>query len=215
MTSPTTASDGPPLDPSSPEARQWVLDELAKGHYTTQPSPLQRFLEWLWRELGGGPGGGLLPSWAVAVLVVVVLAAVALVVALRVRGEPSARGGGSRRSVVDEGGLAATDYRARATAARARGDWDAVLLDSYRALAAAAVERTLLTDLPGRTAHEVAVALEPAFPDHAGALAVSAAEFDAVRYGHRRTTQDKASAVADLDATLQSTRPVLGELATS
>lgn len=215
MTSPTAVFDGPPLDPSSPEARQWVQDELAKGHYTTQPSPLQRFLDWLWSHLSGGTGGGLLPPWAIGLLVLAVLAVVALVIALRLRAEPAAGGGRSRRSVVDDEGLTATDYRARAAAARSQGDWDTVLLDSYRALAAAAVERTLLTDLPGRTAHEVAVALEAAFPDHAAALATSATEFDAVRYGHRHTTQAHATAVADLDTALLSTRPVLGQLVPS
>lgn len=212
MTSPTAVFDGPPLDPSSPEARQWVQDELAKGHYTTQPSPLQRFLEWLWNHLGGGQGGGVLPPWAVGLLVLAVLAVVALVVALRLRAEPSVGRARRGRSVVDDEGLTATDYRARAASARSRGDWDAVLLDSYRALAAAAVERTVLTDLPGRTAHEVAVALASAFPEHAAALATGATEFDAVRYGHRRTTQASASAVADLDATLAAARPVLAPL---
>ena len=216
MTSPTAVFAGPPLDPSSPEARQWVEDELATGHYTTQPSPLQRFLDWLWSHLSGGTGGGLLPPWAIGLLVLAVLGVIALVITLRLRAEPAAGAGRrSRRSVIDDEGLAATDYRGRAAAARSRGDWDTVLLDSYRALAAAAVERTLLTDLPGRTAHEVAVALESTFPDHAAALATSATEFDAVRYGHRHTTQSRATAVADLDTALLSTRPLLGQLAPS
>lgn len=211
MRSPTSAFDGPPLDPSSPEARQWARDELAKGGYSTEPSPLQRFLEWLWQHLGGQAGGGLLPPWAVLLLVLAVVAVVALVIGLRLRAEPASGRGRSRRSVLDDEGLTAADYRSRAAAARRRGDWDVVLLDSYRALAASAVERTLLTDLPGRTAHEVAEELAPVFPARAQALAASAVEFDAVRYGHRHTTPDLAAAAADLDATLLSTRPALGQ----
>lgn len=212
MTMPSVPVDGTPLDPSSPEARRWVLDELSKGRYTTEPSWWQRFVEWLQDLLGSGPGSGAIPAWVAAAVVAAVLAAIALVVVRVVRREPSTRGGPARGAVVDEEGLAATDYRARARQAATRRDWDAVLLDSYRALAASAVERTLLTDLPGRTAHEVAVALGPVFPDQAPRLAASATEFDAVRYGHRRTTEALATAAADLDATLLSTRPRLDQL---
>lgn len=212
MTMPSIPVDGPPLDPSSPEARQWVLDELSKGRYTTEPSRWQRFVEWLQDLLGAGPGSGVIPGWAAAVVVAVVLAVLALVVTRLLRPEPSTGRARSAGAVVDDEGLAAADYRARAREARARGDWDAVLLDSYRALAASAVERTLLTDLPGRTAHEVALALAPVFPAQASALAASAEEFDAVRYGHRRTTQDPAVAAAELDTALLSTRPALAHL---
>jgi hypothetical protein len=212
MTMLSAPVDGPPLDPSSPEARQWLLDELSKGRYTTEPSLWQRFVEWLQQLLDVGPGSGVIPAWVAALVVAVVLALIALVVARLVRPEPSTRGGHPRGAVVDDEGLAAADYRVRARAAKARGDWDAVLLDSYRALAASAVERTLLTDLPGRTAHEVALALEPLFPAHASPLAASATEFDAVRYGHRRTTEAHAVAASDLDAALLSTRPKLDQL---
>ncbi len=212
MTMPSAPVDGPPLDPSSPEARQWVLDELARGRYTTEPSLWQRFVEWLQELFGGQPEVALLPSWGVVVVVVVVLAVVALVVLRLVRAEPTTRRGRDRGAVLDDEGLRAADYRARARDARSRGVWDAVLLDSSRALATAAVERTLLTDLPGRTAHEVAVALEAVFPDHADSLAASATEFDAVRYGHTHTTQALASAAAELDTALLAARPTPGEL---
>ena len=212
MTMLSAPVDGPPLDPSSPEARQWVLDELAKGGYTTQPSPVQRFIQSFLYLLGTSPGVADLPPGGVGAVEVVVHAVGALVVLRLLRAEPSTRPGRGRRSVVDDEGLSAADYRARARAATADGDWDAVLLDSYRALAASAVERTLLTDLPGRTAHEVAVALATVFPAHASSLTASAAEFDAVRYGHRGTTRALATATAELDSTLQGSRPSLGQL---
>lgn len=212
MTMLSVPVDGPPLDPSSPEARQWVLDELAKGGYQTEPSPVQRFLSWLFDLLFSQHGSGLLPSWGAILVVAVALAVVALVVIHLVRREPTTGRGRPGGAVLDDDGLSAADYRVRARDAKARGDWDAVLLDSYRALAASAVERTLLTDLPGRTAHEVALALAPVFPAQASALAASATEFDAVRYGHRRTTEAKAMDTADLDAVLGSTRPQLDQL---
>lgn len=213
MTRLTAPFDGPPLDPSSPEAQQWVHDELANGQYLTEPSWWQRFVEWLMEHLGGGSGWfGLPPAWTVVLVVAVLLGVVALVVLRVVRPEAAVRRGSGTGRAVDDEGLRAADYRARAREATARADWDAALLDSYRALAASAVERTLLTELPGRTAHEVAVVLAPVFPDHAAALTSAASAFDDVRYGHRRTTRAQAVATTELDAELLRTRPLLGHL---
>ena len=145
-------------------------------------------------------------------MVAVLLAVVALVVLRVVRPEAVTRGRASAVAAVDDEGLSAADYRDRARASTALGDWDAVLLDGYRAMAASAVERTLLTELPGRTAHEVALALAPVFPDHADALASAASSFDDVRYGHRRTTKAQAMATTELDTELLRTKPRLGLL---
>jgi hypothetical protein len=204
--------DGPPLDPSSPEAQQWVRDELANGQYRVEPSPSQRFLEWLQNLLSVDSGSGLLPPWAVVLVVAVLLGLVALVIVRLVRPEAVTRWGGGGAAAVDEEGLSAADYRSRAREATARSDWDGALLDSYRALAASAVERTLLVELPGRTAHEVAVSLAPVFPRHADALASAASAFDDVRYGHHRTTAAQAQATTELDAALSVTKPELGHL---
>ncbi len=198
--------DGPPLDPTSPEARQWVRDELARG-YQTEPSPWERFVEWLRSLLSGEAISSSLPAWVVPVVVVVLLALVALVVLRLVRPEAGAARAGRAPGAVDEEGLRADDYRRRAAAAAERGAWDDALLDAYRALAAAAVERALLTELPGRTPHEVAVALRPLFPAHAGRLDDAADAFDAVRYGHLPAAEPTARSVLALDAELAGTRP--------
>ena len=212
MTSLTAPFDAPPLDPSSPEAQQWLRDELANGRYLTEPSLWQRFVEWLSTLFAGTSGPGLLPSWGVVLVVVVLLAVVVLVVLRLVRPEAVTRRRGGATAPVDDEGLSAADYRIRARASADRGDWDAVLLDGYRALAASAVERTLLTELPGRTAHEVALALALVFPDQADALATAASSFDDVRYGHRRTTRSQAVTTTELDAVMLRTRPRLGHL---
>lgn len=210
----TTLFDGPPLDPNSPDAQQWVRDELANGEYLTEPSWWQRFVEWF-LSLFGGSGPALLPTWAVVLVVIVLVAVVGAVVLWRVRPETVTRHRAGPVAAMDDEGLTAADYRSRVREATSRGDWDAVLLDSYRALAASAVERTLLTSLPGRTAHEVAVALAPVFPDHAEALASAASSFDEVRYGHRATTSALARATTDLDTALLQTKPRLGHLVTA
>jgi hypothetical protein len=210
----TAPFDGTPLDPTSPEARQWLRQELAKGEYHAEPSWWQRFVEWLTRLLDGPSGGGL-PGWVVTVAVLVLLAVVALVVVRLIRPEAVTRGNRAPAAILEDEGLGASDYRRRAHDAAARADWDQALLDSYRALAASAVERTLLTALPGRTAHEVAVALAPVFPDHRNTLASAAAAFDDVRYGHRATSQERARAAAELDEALLQARPQLGRLVPS
>ncbi len=203
-------NDSPPLDPSSPEARQWVLDELGTGRYTTEPSWWQRFLEWLGRMFDFSPGGSA-PTGMLVVALLVIIALVVLVVLRRVRPESRVGRRGARAGAVDDEGLDAAAYRERARRALAQGDWDAALLDSYRAIAAAAVERTLLADLPGRTAHEVALGLATSFPDHASAITSAANTFDDVRYGHRPATAEQARTTADLDATLRHARPILAD----
>ena len=200
--------DRPPLDPSSSEAQQWVRDELARGGYDTAPSWWQRFVEWLMRVLNGPQGAGL-PSWVVAAVVVLLAAVVAVVVLRLVRPEARLNPSTGAGPALDDEGLSAEDYRRRAAQSDQRQDWDAMLLDSYRALAASAVERTLLAELPGRTAHEVAVALEPVFPDHRAALAITAGAFDAVRYGRRAATRQQARDAAELDEVLLRTRPLV------
>lgn len=203
--------DSPPLDPSSPTAQQWLRDEIGHGVYVTQPSWFQRLMEWIARllaRLGGASPGGL-PPWVIGVVALVVVGVAVLVVSRLVRPEAGTLSGGGRGipGTMDDEGLSAADYRSRADLALARADWDAVLLDRYRALAASAVERTLLGELPGRTAHEVAIALEPVFPDHRAPLAAAAAAFDAVRYGHERATSSQAHDAAELDDALLRTRP--------
>jgi Domain of unknown function (DUF4129) len=198
--------DGPPLDPTSPEARQWVRDELARG-YQTEPTPWERFVEWLRGLFSGEAISSALPAWVVPLVVVLVVAVLALVVLRLVR--PEARSAGTARGsgAVDDEGLTAADYRRRAAAALDTGAWDAALLDGYRALAASAVERALLVELPGRTAHEVAVALRPLFPSHDERLVEAADAFDAVRYGRVPTHEAGARSVLELDAELAGTRP--------
>ncbi len=196
----------PPLDPSSPQARQWLEDELRKGIYREQKGVLQRLWEWL-NTLLSGTGGGL-PAWTVGMAVAVILAVVALVLLRSLHAER--RMTGPRRSGVLDGPLrTAAEHRAAASRALEGGDADTALLEAYRAIARSAIERTLLDDLPGRTPHEVAVELGPVFPASATALATAADAFDAVRYGRRAARPEAARDVIALDTALARTRPVL------
>ncbi len=201
----------PPLDPTSPEARQWLEDELRRGIYHEQQGLLSRLWDWLSELLSGTVRGGGLPPWTIWVAILAGLLLVGLVLARSLRAER--RMTGRTRGGVLEGPVrTAAEHRADARAALAADDHDTAVLEGYRAIARAAVERTLLDDLPGRTAHEVAVALVPVFPGEAERLASAADTFDAVRYGRRTASRTAALEVIEVDEALATTRPVLPEL---
>ncbi len=192
------------------QARELLVTELAKPQYNQTEDPITRFINWLFEQLASLlnviPGSSSLSTaLIVAVLAIAIVATIFAVGIGRRDRNLSARGTGA---VLEDETLNAADYRGRAAEAEERGDWEAVLLDSYRALTAASGERTLLDDAPTRTAHEVGVTLAGPFPGQAESLSTSADAFDRVRYGKRSCTRDDALAVRELDRTLQKTRPV-------
>lgn len=198
--------DTPPLDPSRSEGRRLLEEELSKPRYAVEPSLWDRFREWLLGLDGTGPG---LPSWVFVLVLVVALAVIALVVGLLLRPEARAKRSRTDRGVLDERGVDATAYRSRAQSAVRDRDWDTAVLDGYRAIVASGVERTILDELPGRTAHEASLELSRAFPAEGGAIRGGADRFDAVRYGHDRASEDDARSVLALDQRLVRARPEL------
>lgn len=207
MTLGSVRLDAPPLDPSRSEGRRLLEDELAKPRYAVEPSLWDRFREWL-LGLFDSTGAGL-PSWVFVVVLVVALAVLVLVIALFLRPEARAARSAADRGVLDERGVSATAYRSRAHDALRKGDWDTVVLDAYRAIVSAGVERTVLDERLGRTAHEASLELSLTFPPAGDALGASADRFDAVRYGHDRATEEDARAVIALDDRLARSRPEL------
>jgi hypothetical protein len=201
-----------PLDPDRDEARDWLLRELAKPDYNRADSIIGAVTDWfldllddLLRVLPASTSLG----W-VLVAVVLVLAGLATVFAVRGRRRSATLRGGHRGAVLEEAGLTADDYRVRAAAASARGDSSGALLDWFRALTAEAAGRALLDEVPALTAHEVATSLATTFPEHSAALARAADHFDSVRYGRRPADADAARLVCDLDRDLTRARPRLG-----
>ena len=203
------------LDPDRDQARELLERELAKPDYHRPESVIAKGAGWLIDKLNGlieiTPGSSGLST----LLLGIVIALVGVAIAFAIRGTRTSRRLSAKGSgpVLSEAGLSASDYRARAAAAAQRGNWDAVLLDSYRAIAAATDERALLDELPGTTAHEIAVGLQGPFPDHAPALLEAADAFDSVCYGEHHATQQQAERVRDLDRVLATTRPARVSLA--
>lgn len=208
---------GTAVDPDREEARRWLEEELRDPGYAVREALVVRLWRWVGDHLPTLDLSGQLPAWAAWALLGGVLVAAAAVVAFAARdrwrrGTLAARAG--RGAVLEEAGVSAADYRRRAQAAASAGDHGGALLDAYRALAAGAVERALVEHRPGRTAHEVSVELAPALPEEAGALAVAADLFDAVRYGGAPADARQAASVIELERRVAAARPVLGPAGT-
>lgn len=203
---------GTAVDPDRDEARRWLEEELRDPGYAVREALVVRLWRWVSDRLPSLDLSGQLPAWAAWALLGGVLLAAGAVVAFAARDRwrratlaaPAGPG-----AVLEEAGVSAADYRRRARAAASAGDHGAALLDAYRAIAAGAVERTLVEHRPGRTAHEVSVELAPALPAEAGALSAAADLFDAVRYGGAPADARQAATVVELERRVAAARPVL------
>lgn len=209
----TLALSGLPADvsPSPDEARRWVADELAKDEYQDRRSLLQRFFEWLTDRLNdvqGQPGsnGVSLPSFVIAGLVVVLIVVLGYF-ATKIRRER--RIVTARVAVLGDSTLTADQLRDRAASAMAEQRWGDAVLDYTRAIARDADSRTLLTDAPSLTAHEIGRQLAAVFPDHVDPLSRSMDLFDAVAYGDLDATRADADTVRAADELLRRARPRL------
>jgi len=197
------------LEPSPGQARDWLREELARPAYHHQAPLLQRLADWLqeqWHRLLDLSQGATGLSPLVTALVAAAVIALLAFVLPRVRRERRVPGRGA--AVLTDPLTTAAMYRARVATALTEGRFDDALADAYRALTREAADRTLLEDTPGSTAHEVALALAPRFPDEVDALRRAADLFDAVRYGERHLGRADAEEVVALDSRLTRTRPV-------
>lgn len=198
------------VDPTTDQARQWLVAELAKGDYHDTRSLFQRFMDWLAERIQDlqatqGTGSASLPP--VVIALVVVLAGVAVAYLLtRVRRE--GRRTTTRTTLLGNSEQTAEELRAAAVEAfRAERYGDAVLAWT-RAIARDAERRTLLDAAPSLTAHEVGAALATAFPDHAGDVGRTMDVFDAVAYGDQEASRGQAERVRATHDALRTARPV-------
>ncbi|MFI2296683.1 DUF4129 domain-containing protein [Isoptericola sp. NPDC019571] len=194
-----------PVDPDRETAHRWLLEELSRPEYSTQPSLLERLLTWLGDLFDGLTlGEGRFPLAFVVVVVVVLVAALAWWVAGPVR---LARR--RRRSVVvlDGDERTAAELRASADDAAARGDWSAAVLDRFRALVRSLDERVVLDERPGRTAQEAAHDAATRLPVVTAELHDAARLFDDVCYGTLPAGPEDDRRLRDLDERVRGLRP--------
>ena len=206
-----------PVDPGADEARDLLVEELAKREYqAAKPTWFDEFVrsftEWL-DGLTLQDGGTGTPSGGI--LVVAIVIAALLVIAFLVFGLPRL----NRRSAVtgalfgEDDARSASEMRTAAEAAASAGDYSLATTEMFRAVARGLAERTVLTTSPGTTAHDFGARAGRAFPDRAEALQDAAAAFDDVRYLDREGTQSRYREVAALERALRTARPVLESVA--
>jgi hypothetical protein len=196
---------GVPVEPDRETAHGWLLEELSRPEYSTQPSLLERLLQWLGDLFDGLTlGEGRFPLAFVLVVVVVLVAAIAWWVAGPVRLTRRRRGS---VVVLDGDERTAAELRASADAAAARGDWSAAVLDRFRALVRSLEERVVLDDRPGRTAQEAAHDAAARLPVVAAELHGAAGLFDDVCYGTLPAGPDDDRRLRDLDERVRGLRP--------
>jgi hypothetical protein len=196
------------LDPTPAQARNWLRQELHGSEY--QSPWLDSLSRWIADQLGKLlEGASNLAGLSPVITVLIALAVIALLVWVlpKVRRERVAAVSGG--AVLDDERITPRLSRDLAAEALVHGRFDDAVLDGFRAIAKDMSDRQVLNDAPGRTAHEVSMALASPFPDHAERLAGAGDLFDSVRYGHRHANAYQAGQIQDLDAELVTTRPAL------
>jgi hypothetical protein len=205
-----------PVDPGSPQAQDWIRNELARPEYqAAKPTwfdvASKAVQDWL-EALFSGPSGDAGP---VLLVVVVLIIAALIVVAFVVFGRPrvNRRADSARRSLFGADDARSADELRRSAAGAARSaDWPLAIEEQFRAIAAALDERTLVEVRPGTTANEFAARAARAAPAQAAALRQAARTFDEVRYLDRPGSEAGFLQLVALDQDLQRLRPAAHEV---
>lgn len=194
------------MRPDPDRARAWLESELSRPEYHQQ-SLLERVLGWLddrWDRLTAMAAGADELSTTVALALALGALALALVVVPRVRRTPKAAT--AERGVLRPGRVTADEHRAQAEAALGEGRFSDAVVEAMRALARRMVDRGVLDETPGSTAHEIAFALAEVFPDQQERLNDAAVVFDAVQYGDVAASREQASGLLRLHDELRVAR---------
>ena len=197
------------------EARERILEELAKDEYDDSPGFVAWLLgaieDWLARMVDGVDGSSATQT-VIAVLLALVLAAVVVLVLRRT--------GLLRRSpalAVDaaldaEPVLSGEELRGAARHAIDAGRTDDGTVLALRALVRDLEERTLLDVATGMTAHEAATRAALTFPDLRGRLQRGADAFDTAAYSVRSVGAKPAEDMLRLAEYIAETSPDLSAL---
>ncbi|MEF2977787.1 DUF4129 domain-containing protein [Subtercola sp. YIM 133946] len=204
-----------PVDPSAPDARQLLLDELSRPEYAAaRPTLLDRVAsavgDWLASLTVPSDGnlGGLVPALGVVVALALIVAAFIVFGRPRRNRQAPTRvdalfGSDDRRS--------SAQLRASAAVAAEAGDYLTAIEEIYRSIARRQAERTVVRVSPGTTAREFALRAGASYPEQSGRLGDAAGVFDDVRYLGGRATAERYGRLASLEAELRDLLPTRRE----
>ncbi|OBK20449.1 hypothetical protein A5634_12880 [Mycobacterium asiaticum] len=194
----------PFIDIDRDAAHDAAQHELSKPIYPRQSltdvimDKINEFLQRLMLKSSHVQGG-----WF-TITVLVILVVIAIFVAVRIARRTMRTNRGGDYELFDAGQLTAAQHRATAEAFAAEGNWAAAIRHRLRAVARELEETGVLTQVPGRTANELANDAGAALPHLAGELSQAATAFNDVTYGERPGTQTAYQLIADLDDHLRS-----------
>ena len=192
----------PPLTPDGDQAHDLLRRELLHPEYH-QDNLVLRLVEWLQRLLDRGLSAARdTPPLTTFAGMLVGLLLVGALVWLVSRTRRTGRAPHAAGAVLTEDHVSAAELRARAEDALRDGRYADALVDAFRAVALRQIERDRIDDLPGATAHEVALALAEVYAEQAGDVHRCSALFDLVLYGGRAASREQAVEVLGLDERL-------------
>ena len=183
-----------PLTPDQGEARDWLLEELAKGVYGEISGPIVSFVSDLidgffrllsWRGEGTPP-----ISLILTILAIIAIAALIVVLILH----PIRLAKRRSRSVFEEE-TSTPQVRASFDEAVASQDWNLAYVWAYRLMVLGLDDHDVVSSTPGLTAREAADAATRVAPGLAPQLSTYAETFDKVRYGHSTITREEVDAL--------------------
>ncbi|WP_425860616.1 DUF4129 domain-containing protein [Arthrobacter sp. TWP1-1] len=202
-----------PVVPGADEARQWAQEELArKAYQDAKPGLAEQIgalIKSAFNELFNNVSG---PNGSVALAIgvgVVLLAIVAIIFIIRPR--LNRKIASTEEVFAGARLLSAEQHRALARTAASAGDFHTAVTEQFRAMIRSAEERDVSLPAVGRTAVEIAVQLERAFPAHGEALHHSAEVFNAVRYGKVTPTAAMYNELTATDQAVSATKPVYAD----
>ena len=195
----------PAIDIDRDAAHEAAQRELAKPIYP-KASLTERLGEWLDDLLYRiAQEGSKLPGGWFTIVVLLIIAAIAIVVAVRIARRTMRTNRGGEHALFDSAELTAAQHRATAEQYAAEGNWTAAIRHRLRAIARQLEEDGALNPVPGRTATELARDAGAAVGDLVAAqLRQAATAFNDVTYGERPGTESAYRMIADLDHQLRS-----------
>lgn len=198
-----------PVVPGADEARRWAQDELSRQVYQdAKPGWAEQVFAALRKALAEllGKLGVAEPNVGLVVLVVLLLLAIVAIV-LIVRPRLNRRKAENADVFSQAKVLTSAQHRALAHAAARAGDYRTAVGEIFRAMARSAEERDVSVPAVGRTANEIVLDLERAFPHQSRELLRSAELFNAVRYGDLSANPTMYRQMMDADAAIAAATP--------